>query len=321
MRKILIFLRNKYLFPVNYIKGYFKQSKICKEYSLTIETTNVCDANCVFCPNRKMKRERNKINFKLFKKSVDQFVKCGGKKISFSPCIGEPLLDNELLKKRRYLTNYPTLQFGGITTNMQWFHKIDIDQFFKCDLKSVTISSMFLGREKYKRFFGVDRYPQFLKNVKTFLKQNNLRGNPIEVNFSLKKFDESIDEITNHRDFKQINELSSGQLLKDAHNIGVFVDDWNEHVTLPKELKKRPLYPRQFRPCRYLGNSLIVFSNGKIGLCPCRDFEANSELILGNIKKDRLDRLWAGIKHKKIITQWVYSNKIPQICQKCSFYK
>jgi len=35
----------------------------------------------------------------------------------------------------------------------------------------------------------------------------------------------------------------------------------------------------------------MVYSNGKVGACACRDFEASSELILGNVADQSLEEM------------------------------
>jgi hypothetical protein len=44
-----------------------------------------------------------------------------------------------------------------------------------------------------------------------------------------------------------------------------------------------PLWPRRHRPCGRILRNLMVYSNGRVGACDCVDFEAASELILGNV--------------------------------------
>lgn len=81
-------------------------------------------------------------------------------------------------------------------------------------------------------------------------------------------------------------------LVKQVKKYGLCVDDWSGAVKLPSYLRKRPLYPRAFRPCGMLYTALMVFSNGKIGVCSCRDFETNSELILGNARDTTIKEVW-----------------------------
>jgi len=206
------------------------------------------------------------------------------------------------------------------TTTLQHLHKFDMDEFFGSGIGWLVISSMFLGREKYKEFFGVDSYEQTLKNILMLIKENEKRKKKIHLNFSIKTTGEPDETVVNHPDFKLVDGLMGGKVLQGFKNTGFFVDDWHGAVKLPKYLHKRPLYPRFFRPCRILCERMIVYSNGKVGLCNCRDFEANSDLIIGDISKDSLKDLWNSPKHAHLINDWRRKNITPAICRTCRHY-
>lgn len=308
------------MFPVRLIRGWFSEYKISSIPSLDIEVTNICNSKCVFCANKIMRRPSQHLDMQLFEKVVNEFVAMRGVNISFCTCIGEPLLDPYLLERIRYIRRFPQLMFEGFFTTLQWLHKFDIDEFFKLGISPLFISTMFLGREKYREFFGVDNYEQTLKNIIMLVQENKKRQNKIMLSFFLKNCGKSRKVIMNHPDFKLVDKLTDGYLFKCVQNIGFFVDDWCGAVKLPQYLRRRPLYPRLFKPCRFFCNILMIFSNGKIGLCPCRDFEANSDLILGDIKKDSLKELWGSGKHLILFNNWRRKNIIPTICRRCRHY-
>jgi len=266
-----------------------------------------------------MKRTRQYLDMHLFKKAVDEFVSMGGTNIAFTVCIGEPLLDPYILERARYVKQFSQIKSLGFYTTLQWFHKFDIDEFFESGITEITISTLLLGKEKYKEFFGVDNYEQTLNNIVTLIEENKKRNNKILIDFSLKSTGEKIKTRINHPDFKLVDKLMNGRLLKIAKDTSFFVD-WGGAIKLPQHLPKRPLYPRFFRPCRFLCTALMVFSDGKIGLCPCQDFEANSDLILGDIKKNSLKELWNSQKHLNLLNGWRRKNIVPAICKKCRAY-
>jgi len=253
-------------------------------------------------------------------KAVDEFAAMGGVNISFNCCIGEPLLDPHLLERARYVKQFPQIKPVWFTTTLQWLHKFNMDEFFNSGIGWLVISTMFLGRERYKSFFRVDCYEQTLNNIIALIKENEKRQTKIHLNFSLKSTGESNKEIMDHPDFKMIDTLMGGKVRQGLDNSSLFVDDWCGAVTLPKYLRKRPIYPRFFRPCRLLYRALHIFSDGKVGLCSCRDFEENSDLIVGDIKKDSLKDLWNGPKHARLVNDWCRKNVISVICRTCRHY-
>jgi radical SAM protein with 4Fe4S-binding SPASM domain len=256
----------------------------------------------------------------IFKKVVDEFVGMGGQEIDFNTTIGEPLLDPYLLERGRYVKQFPQFKTLGFVTNLQWLHKFNMDEFFAAGFTWLGISTTLSGPEKYLEFFGVDRYEQTLKNILWLFKENNKRKNKISLLLPVKPTDETVDAVINHPDFKMISSVAGYDLAEVVKNQSFFCDDWSGAVKLSPYLKKRPLYPRAFRLCRILYTSLIIFSNGNIGCCSCRDFEADSELILGNAREATLKEIWQGKKIYRIRNDWRKRNKIPAICKSCSHY-
>lgn len=308
------------------LRFYLKRVRVSQGFSsppvpaLHIETTNVCNSKCVFCANPIMKRRKEALSMDAFKKVVDEFVSMGGTKIDFSVTIGDPLLDKDLLQRARYVKQFPQFRSNGFVTTLQWLHLHNIDEFFNAGFTWVSISLTLSGREKYRDFFGVDQYDHMLKNLVFLLNENVRRNNPLAINISIKPTDEPIESVLDHPDYQMIRTIYGPKLDKNLYNNSFFVDDWLGAVKLPKYLKKRPLYPRRHRPCQLLYRSFIVYSNGNVGACSCRDFEATGELILGNIQRDSLTEMWNGERLSKIRTDWIKENKIPNICKTCRFY-
>lgn len=321
-RRRYIHFKKSFFFVARYVSGYFEKGRFTPPASpvVSIETTNVCNAKCVFCANPVMQRRKEPLEMTAFKKTMDELVAMGGTHVDFNVTIGDPLLDPMLLERARYVKQFPQFESLGFVTTLEWLHRWDMDEFFDSGLTWISISTSLSGREKYLEFFGVDKYDQTMKNIFTLIEENKKRSNKIGVSFSLKPTNEPIEDILNHPDFKLVDSLIDQDLVVTLKNQGFYVDDWIGAVKLPAYLKKRPLYPRAFRPCRLLYHGLMVYSNGNVGACSCRDFEANSELILGNVKQTSLESMWKGKKLANIRSNWLKRNQVPEICKSCRHY-
>ncbi len=286
---------------------------------LSVETTNVCNSDCVFCANSVMQRPKGPLGLERFKEAVDQFVAMGGTEMDFNVTIGDPLLDPHLLARARYVRQYPQIRDLGFITTLQWLHRFDLDEFFEARFTWLGVSTVLSGRDRYREFFRVDKYDQMLRNLLTLIQENNRRGRPLHLHIDIKPTDEPIAQVVDHPDLKTVSRLSSLDLTAQVRNRGFFVDDWQGAVKLPAYLKLRPLYPRAYRPCRMLYKGLTVYSNGKVGACQCRDFEATSELILGSTDTS-LRALWSGPKLRALRRNWREGNEIPEICRSCRYY-
>lgn len=288
---------------------------------LSIETTNVCNSDCVFCPNIRMKRPRQALSDELFRKAIDEHIALGGTEVDFNAVIGEPLLDPKLLERARYVRKHAQVRSLGFTTTLQWLHRFPIGEFFAVGFDWLSISTVLSGAQRYREFFGVDLYGTMLNNLETLLRENQSAGRPIRIHIGLKPTPDPLESVLQHPDYRRIRELYGPDL--DRHVQGeesLYVDDWGGAVALPDHLSRRPLIPRNHRPCRLLYKGPVIFSNGSVGACSCRDFEAQGELILGHIGRDSLADLWNGTRISEIRSGWLKENRIPELCRGCRHY-
>lgn len=309
-------------FLPRFIGGYFCRTRFIPRQipRLSIETTNFCDCRCVFCANKLMRRKREHLDMALFKKAIDEFAAWGVGDIDFNSTIGEPLLDPYLLERARYVRSFEQNKILGFVTNLQWLQKFDLAEFFDSGITWLCLSITLSGRQKYKEFFGVDRYDTVLENMVKLIKENKRRLNPMVIHLSLKPTNEDTEAILGHPDLKMIASLLNRDIEKLARERTRYVDDWTGAVKLPAYLEKRPRYPRFFRPCALFYAGLMLFSNGRIGVCHCRDYEADSALILGNIKDNSIKSLWESGQLKRLRLNWRVKNMVPDICNRCDHY-
>ena len=77
--------------------------------ALYIETTNLCNARCVFCYYPKVHGTMpvKYMDMDLFRKIVDEFVEMGGDTISLTPTIADPLVDKMIDERLRYIDSTP----------------------------------------------------------------------------------------------------------------------------------------------------------------------------------------------------------------------
>jgi MoaA/NifB/PqqE/SkfB family radical SAM enzyme len=308
-------------FSRRFVTSFFSKGRFTPQAfpTLSIETTNICNSDCVFCANSVMKRKKVSIDMSLFKAIVDDFALSGGQSIDLTDTIGDPLLDKRIIERGKYVRRYPQFKTLGFVTTLQWLHRHDITQFIDT-FTWIGVSITLSGRLSYQQFFGVDKYEQALTNLRKLLSLIKAEKSNFYVGISLKPTDEDEEDIIKHPDFREVNSLIGGGLEDQVRNRTFFVDDWQGAVKLPAYLRKRPLYPRAFRPCSMLYGHMMVYSNGKVSACSCRDFEASSDLILGNAGETGIMKLWIGDKLSSIRRNWRLKNQVPNICKTCRHY-
>ena len=79
-----------------------------------IESTNICNAKCVFCPRDDMHRRQGVMSFELFKKIVDECAELGITHVRVHN-YGEPFIDRQLVEKVRYAKQKGIKEVGMIS--------------------------------------------------------------------------------------------------------------------------------------------------------------------------------------------------------------
>lgn len=256
----------------------------------------------------------------VFKKAVDEAVAIGVTSFDFFVTIGDPLLDPLLLERARYVRSRAQVRDIGFNTTLQWLHLFNMEEFFECGFTWVNVSTTLSGAESYRQFFGVDKYDVMLKNLVALLNENERRGKPMIVEIGIKPTPEPREQIINHPDFSLVQSLTRQDLVAAVMAEDFFVCDWGGAVKPPEYMRLLPMWPRKNRPCYRLYDGLQIFSNGKVGACACRDFEASSELILGSVQTDTLEEMWSGKQLADIRSDWRSGRQIPEICSRCRSY-
>jgi 2-iminoacetate synthase ThiH len=79
-------------FSLRYSARFFKKGRFTplELPKLSIETTNICNSDCVFCANSVMPRKKTTIDMELLKRIVADFAKSGGQYIDLTDTIGDP---------------------------------------------------------------------------------------------------------------------------------------------------------------------------------------------------------------------------------------
>src|SRR6202040_73343 len=98
-------------FSVRWMAAYFEKRRYEAPLvpHLSLETTNACNSDCVFCANSVMKRKKGPMKMEHFTHAVDDFAALGGTLMDFNVTIGDPLLDPYLLERARYIRRYPQI--------------------------------------------------------------------------------------------------------------------------------------------------------------------------------------------------------------------
>ena len=285
-----------------YKKLYFKKiNKVSKKLagtlpkSIEIGITNVCNADCIMCPHRHLKK-MGFMDMKLYKKIVDDAVSCGMEKVALS-FFGEAMLDKNLEKRIRY-AKYKGLKVSFFT-NASKMDKEKAKMIIKNKVDNISVSLDSPNKETYEK-------------IRRNLKFEDVRDNILNL-IKLKKKAKS--------KFPLIS-LAMVEMEENSGEAKAFYNEWKDRVDSINMINmrnwsgksKKRKAPTKY-PCALLWRMIVVDWNGEVVLC-CNDW--NHEEVVGDLNKESIRDVWNGKKLKRIRMMHLADriNCVP-VCAKC----
>jgi len=288
-------------------------------WGLTIETCNICNANCIFCGYQYQKRKKKIMPENMYKKIIDDYDSIGGGKLGFGGPIGDPLLDPFLLDRIHYARQFSNIKIISFMTNCINLHNIGVKNLLTSGLNNIFVSTSGFDLKAHNIIYRSNKAEVMKNNLINLVRMNRELGKPCKITIGLRTY-QPINEVLNDREFREIAEMSDSVLAQ------YYYDDWGGRIkptSLPKGMKIRPLILSLWRrkaPCSMLYGSITILSDGTATMCGCRDINGDSELVLGNIKESSLLELYKSYNLKNIRKYWLNDKRIPNICQDCRHY-
>ena len=139
-----------------------------------IESTNICNAKCVFCPRDEMARKQGVMDMELFKKVVDECVELGIEHVRMHN-YGEPFVDRQLVEKVRYAKQKGVPQVGMIS-NGSLITEAAARGMIEAGLDAINISVDASGKEVFERTRVGLKYDKVIANVERLLALRDAAG-------------------------------------------------------------------------------------------------------------------------------------------------
>jgi radical SAM protein with 4Fe4S-binding SPASM domain len=220
---------------------------------------------------------------------------------------GEPLLDKGLIEKIKYAkSNGMTVAFysNASLLNEEWAKKL-----IESGLDGITISFDGYSKETYEKIRKNLNFDVTKENILGLIKMRKIlhKQNP-KINLVLVELEE------NKREIKQFyNEWNK---KVDGINI-INMRNWANDIQ-KKGTKESFHFNKKIKryACGLIWHRMVVDWNGDVVLC-CDDW--NHSTVLGNLKKESIEKIWKGEKLRKIKEAHIKGefHKIP-ICAGCN---
>lgn len=291
--------------------------KIARETPLIlqIETINVCNAACIFCGYKSMKRKKGVMSMPLFEKVVKDYAHLGGGPVSLTPVGGDALLDPHLIERIKILDAHPRINQISLTTNalaLERYSDEEVCYLLKA-LDCIQVSVGGLDAETYGTMYAVERFEKAQSAMERLLRLKNVVPSPANITFAFRTNDWSF-------------ELRFKRKIAGYQKQGVFISHiwmYANYSGLVESDERRKLVvldsdARQQANCLYGCISMAVCWDGRITACGCADIEADA-LAIGNAAEEALPDVWSGSRRLGIVNSFV-NEKPAGICRNCSAY-
>ena len=262
-----------------------------------IESTNICNARCVFCPRDQMTRRQGVMDQALYQKIVDECVELGIRHVRLHN-YGEPFVDRSLVEKIRYAKECGVAEVGLIS-NGSLITEVVARGIVEAGLDAINISVVASGREVFESTRVGLTYDQVIANIERIVRvRAELQRTRPRLIMSFVRQNDSAEEQAFIDRWKAVADKIH---VTDLHN-------W------AGTLGGRADAPF---PCYRQWLTFTVLWDGRVALC-CADFDGR--VILGDLRTATIREVWNGEAYRKIRREHLETGG-PAICTACDLPK
>ena len=262
-----------------------------------IESTNKCNAKCVFCPRDEMHRDQGVMDMALYRKIVDE---CAGLGITHVRMhnYGEALMDRQLVEKVRYAKTMGIREVGMISNGSLLTETVSRG-LIEAGLDAINISVDAAGKEVFERTRLQLNYDKVIENIRTFVRVRSEFGRRRpKLILSFVRQDNSADERAFIEEWSGIADKIH---ITDLHNWAGTLNDRSD-VRFP---------------CYRLWLTFTVLWDGRVSLC-CADFDGRH--VLGDLRTASISEIWNAPAYRAARGEHLKSGG-PAICRSCDLPK
>jgi radical SAM protein with 4Fe4S-binding SPASM domain len=258
-----------------------------------IESTNICNAKCVFCPRDDMHRKQGIMTLELFRKIVDEAVALGITHIRMHN-YGEAFIDKRLVEKVRYAKEKGIQEVGVISNGSLITEKVAAGMI-EAGLDAITLSVDASGKEVFESTRIGLKYDKVIANIERLVRlraESGMRRPKLILSFV--RQNNSADE---HAFIEHWRTIADKVHVTDLHN-------WAGTLNTESDVNY---------PCYRPWLTFTVLWDGRVSLC-CADFDGKT--ILGNLNASTIEEIWNAEPYRNARRQHLESGG-PDICRSC----
>jgi MoaA/NifB/PqqE/SkfB family radical SAM enzyme len=262
-----------------------------------IESTNICNAKCVFCPRDDMDRRQGVMDMPLFRKVADECAALGIEHVRMHN-YGEPFVDRSLVEKVRYAKQIGIPQVGMIS-NGSLITEEAARGMIEAGLDAINISVDASGKEVFEKTRVGLKYDKVIGNVERLvrLRAESGRTRP-KLILSFVRQGNSEEE---HAFIEHWRKIADKIHVTDLHN-------WAGTLNQTADVHY---------PCYRPWLTFTALWDGRVSLC-CADFDGRT--ILGDLRTQSIQEIWNSDAYRAVRREHLESGG-PDICRSCDLPK
>jgi MoaA/NifB/PqqE/SkfB family radical SAM enzyme len=258
-----------------------------------IESTNICNARCVFCPRDQMHRGQGVMDEALYRKVVDDCAALGIRHVRLHN-YGEPFVDRHLAGKIAYAKQKGIAEVGVISNGSLIDDEV-ARGVIEAGLDAINISVDASGREVFERTRVGLNYDKVISNIERLIRiRTELGRTRPRLILSFVRQDNTAEERAFIEHWRAIADKIH---ITDLHN-------WAG--TLNRESDVR-------FPCYRQWLTFTVLWDGRVSLC-CADFDGR--VVLGDMRASSIREVWDSEAYRQVRRDHLLSGG-PDICRAC----
>jgi len=258
-----------------------------------IESTNICNAKCVFCPRDEMHRRQGIMTVELFRKIVDECADLGITHIRMHN-YGEAFIDRKLVEKVRY-AKQKGIREVGLISNGSLISEPVARGMIDAGLDAINISVDASGKEVFESTRIGLKYDKVIANIERLVRLRGESGKRRpKLILSFVRQNNSADEQAFIEHWRSIADKIH---VTDLHN-------WAGTLNRESDVNF---------PCYRPWLTFTVLWDGRVSLC-CADFDGRT--ILGDLNTHSIADVWNAEPYRNARRQHLESGG-PDICRAC----
>ena len=258
-----------------------------------IESTNICNAKCVFCPRDDMHRTQGIMTVELFRKVVDECVELGITHVRMHN-YGESFIDKRLVEKVQYAKEQGIREVGMISNGSLITEPV-ARGIIEAGLDAINISVDASGKAVFETTRVGLSYDKVIANIERLVRLRAEYGTRRpKLILSFVRQNNSADEQAFIEHWRAIADKIH---VTDLHN-------WAGTLNTESDVNY---------PCYRPWLTFTVLWDGRVSLC-CADFDG--KIILGDLNTSSIRDIWNAEPYRLARRQHLESGG-PDICRSC----